>query len=71
MRNRRESFTHIAFRQLRDFKSYIILDNNKFNKTDYKAIAQGYINGLWLYNFITSNTRNLLTAWLYSIEEEL
>lgn len=67
MRNRREIFRHVAFRHLRDIRSIIILDNDERNKSEYRAIAQNDITELWLYDFITSNTRDLLTTWLYSI----
>lgn len=67
MRIKRDIFRHVAFRHLRDIKYFIMRDNNKYHKTYYRSVAQGYINELWINNFITANTRNLLTTWLYSI----
>lgn len=64
MRNKRELFRHVAFRHLRDISSFIKLD---VHEDAYRAIALNYIQELWLYNYITVNTRDLLTIWLYNI----
>ena len=67
MRNKRELFRHVVFRHLRDIMSMIRFDSDERNKSEYRAIAQNDITELWLYNYITSNTRDLLTILLYSI----
>ena len=67
MENKKDLFFHIALRHLRDIKHFIETDSNEHSKSEYRAIAQNDITELWLYDFITQNTRNLLTTWLYSI----
>ena len=65
MRDKRAIFRHVAFRHLRTIKSFIETDTE--NRDEYRAIAQNDITELWLYDFITQNTRNILEQWLYNI----
>lgn len=65
MREKRAIFRHVAFRHLRDISSFITIDVS--NRDAYRAVARCYIMELWLYNYITINTRELLLDWLYTI----
>lgn len=64
MRNKRELFRHVAFRHLRDISSFIKLD---VHNDSYRVMAFNYVQELWLYNYITTNIRDLLIMWLYNI----